>query len=296
MDYRRLRYFLVVAQELHFGRAAARLHMAQPPLSQQIHKLELELGVELFHRERGRPIQLTDAGRALLVEGGRAIERADFAAEAARRAGRGEEGHLRIGFAPSAAIDVLPRIVREFASRSPKTTISLFEMQSEEQVPELRSGDLDAGFIRPLFGLDDLALDTICEQPLILALPEDHRLASATTARLSDLAEEPFVLAPRAAGPNWYDHIVSLCRENGYSPNVIQEVTTISTRLGLVAGGIGVSIFVGSAEAFRRPGVITIPLESPRVQLLLAWREESASPVLSSFLSCARGIQLDAPA
>jgi DNA-binding transcriptional LysR family regulator len=295
MDYRRLKYFVVVAQELHFRRAAARLHIAQPPLSQQIRKLEAELGVDLFHRERGRAIQLTDAGRALVIAGRRALEHADFAEEAARRAGRGEEGHLRIGFAPSAAIDVLPRIVRTFATRSPRITISLFELQSEDQVPELRSGELDAGLIRPLFGVDDLGVYTICEQLLVVAVPEGHRLATAPSAHFSELAQEPFVLAPRSAGAYWYDHILALCRASGFSPKIVQEVTTISTRLGLVAGGIGVSIFVGSAKALRRPGVVTIPLDSPPVPLLLAWRKESASAVLESFLSCARSIRFDSP-
>lgn len=269
--------------------------MAQPPLSQQIHKLEAELGVELFRRQPGRAIQLTDAGYALLVSGRRALEHADFAAEAARRAGRGEEGHLRIGFAPSAAITVLPRIILEFATRWPGITISLSELQSEDQIPELRAGELDVGLIRPLYGVDDLSLDPLCEQPLIVGVPEGHSLATAESVTFSDLAHERFVLAPRSAGPNWYDHIVALCRASGFSPQIAQEVTTISTRLGLVAGGIGISIFVGSANALRRPGVVTIPLDSPPVQLLLAWRDEHASPALDAFLSCARGIQFDSP-
>jgi DNA-binding transcriptional LysR family regulator len=292
MDYRRLRYFLVLAEELHFGRAAARLNMAQPPLSQQIRKLENELGVELLHRERGRPVELTDAGQALLHEGRRALVQAERAASAAQRAGRGEVGHLRVGFAPSAAIDVLPNIVRAFTARFSAIGLSLIELESEKQAAELRVSELDVGLIRPPVEETGLVSELISEEPLVVVLPEGHPLAVCDVVEIADLSSESFVMSPRGVAPGWYDEILALCRGHGFSPQIVQEVTTIQARMGLVAAGVGISLLPGSIRSLHRAGVVVIPVNAPPVELRLAWREESRSSILDSFLSCARGVGL----
>lgn len=285
MNLRRLYYFLVVAEELHFGRAAIRLRIAQPALTQQIKKLEQELGVDLLHRERGRSTELTNAGMALVQEGRRALAYAEQAADAAKRAGRGEVGFLRLGFAPSSAIDVFPRLVRTFKKRSPNVHLELVELQSEEQATGLRLGELDVGLIRPPIDDSGLRLETLTEEPLLAALPGTHPLARTTKLNLKDLAEDGFIMAPRSTAPAWFDHLLLLCKEHGFSPRIVQEVETILTRIGFVAAGLGVALLPGPATGLRRAGIAMIPLDIPPIPLLLAWRENVRSPVLKSFIA-----------
>jgi DNA-binding transcriptional LysR family regulator len=287
VDLKRLRYFVAVAEELHFGRAAERLHIAQPPLSQQIRKLEQELGVELFRRSRGKRAELTTAGRVLLDEGRRALDHVDRAALAAQRAAHGELGDLRVGFAPSTATGVLPLAVREFRRRVPGVRLELFEFRSDALAEELRSAELDIGLLRRPTNLSGLILEVIAEERLLAALPEGHRLAASTMLSAADLAREPLISGDRVGSRAWFEEIAALYHSVGVAPQVIQEVSTVQAQLGLVAAGLGVAI-VPSAIRTVVPGVTMVPIEAPLVRLFVGHADAGLRPAARHFLVCAR--------
>jgi DNA-binding transcriptional LysR family regulator len=219
----RIRYFLALAEELHFGRAAERLGISQPPLSQQIRKLEEEVGARLLHRGRGRGrIELTEAGRTLLADARRVVEQLEQTVRATQRAGRGESGTLRVGFIGSASCNVLPGVLRTFRERFPGVTLSLYEQPTDQQIQGLRAAYLDVSFLRPPVPDRSIRAEPIFREPLVLALPETHPLAGRGRVALRALSQEPFVLLPRHLGPSLYDQIVTTCRRAGFSPKVGQ--------------------------------------------------------------------------
>lgn len=289
MELRHLRYFLAVAEEMHFGRAAARLAMAQPPLSQQIRQLEEELGVALFRRTRRR-VALTEAGEAFLVGARRALAEVERAAVAARRAARGETGHLAIGFVGSATYELLPSLLRLLRSRYPDIALSLREMTTAQQATALAAGEIDLGFLRPPLEGDDLDMATVREERLVAVLPAGHRLAGSTEPLdLAELAREAFVLFPAAQGQGLYSQIVEACRQAGFYPRVVQEAVQMDTLLALVAGSVGVTLAPSSLEALARPGVTYRPVaHSPALQLAAAWRRGDDRPPLRRVLELIR--------
>lgn len=291
MELRHLRYFVAVAEELHFGRAAVRLSIAQPPLSQQIQQLESELGVRLFVRARPR-IALTDAGKAFLPAAREVLARAEAAVEAARRADRGELGALRIGFAGSAIYDMLPLMVRVYRERHPDVRVTLREMNTLEQVEALEMGMLDTGFLRMPVRSPALALEVVRREPFIVALPEGHPLAALERIPPRALADEPFILLPRHWQSGFYDEVIAFCRAQGFSPRVVQEATELHTIVGLVMAGLGVSLVPASLHHLREQGVAYRPLEGdpPVAEMALAWRRDDDSRVLAGFLATARAI------
>lgn len=290
MELRHLRYFVAVAEELHFGRAAQRLHLAQPPLSRQIQALERELGVPLFTRHRRR-VALTAAGETFLEGARRVLASADDVVRDAQRAQRGEIGRLALGFVGSAAYTVLPRILRAFRERYPLVELSLQAMTTQEQVAALQDRRIGAGILRPPVDEGSFALQPLLREPLVAALPEDHPLAAQERVPLVALAGESFVLYPRADGPAVHDAIVSLCVEAGFSPRIVQESGEMQTIAGLVAGGIGVALVIAPAERMRSRGVVYRPLAdvTRSWELALAWRRDEASPVAGALLAAARG-------
>jgi DNA-binding transcriptional LysR family regulator len=291
MHLGRLRYFLAVAEELHFGRAAERLGISQPPLSQQIRKLEEEVGARLLHRGRGRGrIQLTEAGRTLLTDARRVVEQVEQTVRATQRAGRGESGTLRVGFIGSASCNVLPGVLRVFRERFPGVTLSLYEQPTDQQVQGLRAAHLDVGFLRPPVPDDSIRAELVFREPLVLALPESHPLAKADRVSLRALAPEPFVLLPRHLGPSLYDQIVTTCRRAGFSPRVGQEAVELHTIVSLVAAGLGVALLPASFRSLRRLGVAYVEPRDPtaQVEMALAWRRDNGSPVLRRFVEVAR--------
>jgi DNA-binding transcriptional LysR family regulator len=285
MELRHLRYFVAVAEELHFGRAAQRLHMAQPPLSQQIKRLEEELGVELLHRTKRR-VALTEAGEAFLREASLALSKVEEAAEAARRAGRGETGTLSVGFVGSAAYEVLPGVLKAFRGRYPDVEVRLEELTTAQQVRALGEGRIEVGFVRPPVGEEGLAARTVLREPLVAVLPGDHPLSEQGAVPLGALAEEPFVMSPRRLGPSFYDRIVDACREAGFSPRVVQEAVQMQTIIGIVAAGIGVALVPASERNLARKGVVykSIRGKRPEVEMAVVWRPEEPSAVLRAFL------------
>lgn len=286
MELRHLRYFITVAEELHFGRAAQRLHIAQPPLSQQIRQLEAEIGVLLFHRTK-RSVELTDAGQIFLEEAQQVFIQVAQAVQAAQRASRGEVGKLVISFVSSAAYNVLPKTLQAFRASFPDVNLSLHELTTDKQLQGLRDGWIDVGFLRPPIEDDTLNLATIFQESLVVALPESHPFAQQQKVSLKTLVNELFILFPRQLGPKLYDQIVSLCQQSGFSPKVVQEAIQMQTIVSLVAAEIGIALVPASLQNLQRTGVIyrTIQEVTPKAEIAVIWRSNDLSPVLQQFIN-----------
>ncbi|MBD2258279.1 LysR substrate-binding domain-containing protein [Pseudanabaena sp. FACHB-2040] len=291
MELRHLRYFVAVAEELHFGRAAQRLLIAQQPLSRQIRDLEAEIGVELFHRTK-RTIRLTEAGHVFLTEARKTLQQAEHAILLAQQTGRGEIGRLVVGFTGPALNTVLPKIVRRFKDKHPQIQLGLERLHTNEQVEALRSQQIQAGLLHPPIAGRSLITEVIHREGLVAILPDSHRLAQSKRISLGALAHEPFILYPRHVGPMLYDRILGLCQQAGFSPRIVQEVVPQQTILGLVAAEIGVSLLHASAEAVAPTGVVLRPLvePTPELELAVAWNPEIAHPVLPAFLTIVREV------
>lgn len=289
MDLRRLRYFVVVAEEQSFSRAAQRLHIAQPPLSAQIKQLETELEVRLFDRT-SRGVLLTEAGQLLLEEARRILSQVEHTAQAVRSTGRGEVGRITLGFVPSASNEILPEIIKSFRSAYPGVELFLREMRPDQVVRSLHAGQTDVGFL--YLPLEDAALNVSCisREPLVLALPEAHPLASQKSVQLNEVSREPFIMPARYQMPGLYGQVTDACRAAGFTPQAVQkDVWLMQTIVGLVAGDLGVALVPASLRNFRRKGVVYRPVSglSPSVELGMVWRQDSQGPVLESFVNSA---------
>ena len=289
IELRPLRYFVAVAEEMHFGRAAARLHMTQPPLSQTIQALESQLGTPLFSRTR-RSVALTAAGRALLPEAQRLLMQAESLPALVQRAAAGESGQLRLAFVSSADYSVLPVALREFRSAYPAVQIDLREATSDVQLEELAAGNIDLGIlIPPVPDKLKTILDyfPVLTEPLVLALPADSKLATATRkVSLKSCAGLPLIIFPRRLAPALHDQILGCFRDAGLTPSIEQEAIQMQTIVGLVAAGMGIALVPQSVSNLKRPGVEYRALKeaSPLVEIGLAWRRDNTSPVLQAFL------------
>lgn len=287
MELRHLRYFIAVAEHLHFGRAAKRLAMAQPPLSQQIKSLEEEIGVMLFMRTK-RQVELTAAGEVFLDEARKTITQADQAIRAAQRAARGEIGQLAVGFVSSAVYGKIPSIFRLMRTRYPEVSLLLQDLTSEEQVEAMKMNRIDVGLLRPpVAAAESLAMRVIWQEPLMVALPSGNPMARETEIAVESLAKESFIQIPRHVAPGFYDQFIRICAQAGFSPKIVQEARTTPTIVSLIAGGIGVSILPDSLRSLQRSGVVYRPLRSPAptTDMAAIWRPDDASPTLRSFLA-----------
>lgn len=288
MELRHLRYFVTVAEELHFGRAAARLFIAQPPLSQQIQQLERELGVVLFART-SRRVQLTPAGAAFLIDAQQILKQLDIAAETAKRAARGETGWLGIGFAASATYELLPAVLHDFRAAFPEVVLSLQELNAAEQALALREKTIHVGFARPYAPLPEAVVNAVQREPFLVALPETHWLTALESLALAALTEEPFISFPEAPKPSYAEVVRLACEGAGFTPRVVQEVREMQTALSLVAAGFGVALLPASVRHLHRDGVVYRPLEepAPRTELTVMSRLDDPSPTLQNFLAIA---------
>lgn len=284
IELRHLRYFIAVAEELHFGRAAERLHMAQPPLSQQIRQLEAELGFQLFRRTK-RSVELTEAGQVFLEECQRILRQLDQAVQTGRKASRGEMGQLVVGFVSSAAYNVLPLILSHFRRSVPDVELALHELTTDQQLHWLREGRIDVGFVRPPIDDPALRLLTILQEPLVVALPEAHGLAAQSQVSLRSIAAESFILFPRSLAPGLYDQIISLCQQADFSPKVVQEAIQMQTIVSLVAAEMGVAIVPVSLQNLQRKGVVYRELQepTPKAAIAVVWNSD-LSPTVQRFL------------
>lgn len=285
MDVRSLSCFITVAEQLHFRRAAEKLNLTQPSLSQRIRLLEEEVGTALLERDR-RHVALTPAGLAFLESAKKAVAYARAAKSQALRAVRGEVGHLRLGFTVIAFYGVLPEAVRTFRSRFPDVIVELVEMNSPLLEAALSTGDIDLAVLHPPLATPGLALHPLPDLPLVLALPAQHPLAEYREIRVGDLVGEPFLVAPRSIGPSIYDRIIALFQNEGISPNVVQEVTPMTTLAGLVAAGVGMGFVTSGVAAVGRPGVAFRPVRpaAPYLPLAAAWRGPEMTSASATFL------------
>ena len=289
MELRHLRYFAALAEERHFGRAAERLGIAQPPLSKQLQDLERELGYPLIDRSR-RPVELTAAGQTLLEHASALLESLEIAVRETRRAGAGHSGRVAIGYPSSLAYSGLTRLLRAFRERSPDVAIEVRELPPADQVEALKRGDLDVGFVRAPLHEPQLASENIRTEKLVLALPADHRLAIRERIALSAVAREPFVFFPRARGPGFFDLLISFCRDSGFTPHIVQEAPQIDV-LALVAAGFGLSILPDSVREQRRADIVLRPIiGSPTTELRLVWRSGDPTPAVARFIETVRRV------
>jgi DNA-binding transcriptional LysR family regulator len=286
MELRHLRYFSTVATELHFGRAAEKLHIAQPPLSKQIQDLEAELGFELFTRTK-RSVVITPAGKEFLIEVDRIFQQLDRAIDIGRKTSRGELGQISIGFVGSATYNILPVMLQQFRDRYPNVRI---ELTTDRQLVWLREGRIDLGLIRPPIVEKDLISQVIFQESLVIALPISHTLASVDAIDLKLLATEPFILFPRQLAPGLYDPIIAICQAAGFSPQVVQECIQMQTIVSLVSANMGVSILPESIREAQRQGVVYKPIRSSEVSkeqlatIAIVWRMNDRSPTMNRFL------------
>jgi DNA-binding transcriptional LysR family regulator len=289
MELRHLRYFVAVAEELHFGRAAKRLYIAQPPLSQQIHQLEEELEVSLFKRTNRR-VELTDAGQAFLDEAYKILAQVEQAKLLARRTARGEVGKLALGFVSSAAFELLPRLLYTYRKQYPQIHVSLHEMEKDQQIAALFSRQIQIGLLRPAVNSSELCSEIILREPLLLALPSQHPLVDKAQISIHDLINETFVLQPRHWALGLYDRVMSLCHSANFSPNVKQEAADTYLMIGLVAANMGISLVPASAQSLRSQGVVYRRLEgdTTQIEMAMVWRREDNSLAVEAFLELTR--------
>jgi DNA-binding transcriptional LysR family regulator len=291
MELRHLRYLVAVAEEGHVTRAAERLGIQQPPLSQQIRSLERELDVQLFRR-RPRGMELTQAGAALVEEARAILARVDHAVETARRTGHGEAGRIGLGFTSSASFHPLvPRAIRTFRETRPLVALALEESSTTELAESLLAGRIDAAFVRSPIATEGLAVHPVLDEAMFAALPSGHRLAGAAPLVLAELAVETFILYRRPVGPGLYDAIIAACDRAGFSPRIGQEAPRMLSTLSLVAAGLGVSLVPASMRRLQADGVAYRPLDDAAqltAPLNLAYRRGETGAAVRGFLGLVR--------
>jgi DNA-binding transcriptional LysR family regulator len=291
MEFRHLRYFVAVAEELHFTRAAERLGIKQPPLSCQIRQLERELGTSLFHRLT-RGVELTETGTLLLDEARRILDQVERIKAGVQSRARGETGCIHLGFAGATCFQPLvPGIISAHRERYPGVLVSPEERNTPLLVAGLRSGEIDVAFIRPpLHDSEGLEVEPLVEEPMVIVLPESHPRAGDRSMALAALAEETLLLFPRTVGPGLHDAIIASCQRAGFSPKLGQEAPQISTTVHMVAAGFGVSIVPQSIAQIHLAGVayIRIEDEAPRAPISLAYRRDDRSTTVRNFVASAR--------
>lgn len=285
MDIRSLTCFIAVAEELHFHRAATRLHITQPALSQRISALEQEVGVALLERNR-RGVQLTAAGTAFVDYARRAVHDAQAAKRNAQRAAQGETGRLELGYTVIASYGIVPAAVQRYREQYPLVTIELNEMMVPAQEAALTARQIDLGILHPPLDATGLATLALPGEELVLALPSTHRLAAVEPIPLEEIAGERLLIAPRRIGPRIYDQIIDACRNAGFTPTIAQEAAPMPTLIALVAAGAGVGFVARGLTVIRRPGIVYRELANPmpRLPVAAAWRDGDLPPPAARFL------------
>jgi DNA-binding transcriptional LysR family regulator len=292
MELRHLKYFIAVAEELHFGRAANRLHLAQPSLSKQIQQLEEELGFPLFYRTKQK-VELLDAGHVFLDEARRIRRQAENAVESARRTHTGQSGRLLIGFSTSATLEVMPRVLRKYLQLYPNVTVELSEITTSRGMELLLDNPLSVGLLRSpsLLSKESFCIETILREPFMIALPDSHPAAKQDSVRIKTLAKELFIVPPHEPGWDYADAIFQILRDNGIEPRIAQEARQTLAVLSLVAGGLGVALVPASFSTLRLPGVTYRPIKGPSrtTDLAAVWRRNSRASTIRVFLDIVRG-------
>ncbi|MFC4273631.1 LysR family transcriptional regulator [Achromobacter aloeverae] len=298
MELRHLRYFVAVATELHFTRAAERLGIGQPPLSQQIRQLEREVNAQLFVRDR-RGVALTEAGQAFLVEARLVLEGADRARQAARRIASGELGALSMGFTVSASIHpFVPRLIRTFRGRYPGVDVSLVENSTLELMQRVHKGSVDLAFVRaPTAEMPGVRVETLLSEPMLAVIPATHALAGRDAIDLRELATEMFIFYPRKVGVGLYNAVVQACESVGFTPAEGIEVPQLTSVVTFVAAGMGVSVIPETMSQLQAEGVCYVPLtgQPPIANLAIAYRPKAPSSALKYAIELTRESARESP-
>jgi DNA-binding transcriptional LysR family regulator len=291
LELRHLRYFVAVAEELHFSRAAKRLHMAQPPLSQQIRKLEQYIGHPLFTRN-SRTVALTQAGEMLLERSRYLLRRLEDDLETVRRLGRGEIGTLTIGFIGSAMLTVLPTLIGSYRRRFPKVDLRLRELTTSSLVDAIHQGAVDLGFLRDAGPTEGLMVEQVTAERFVVALAKAHPLANRKKLSLAELKGEPLILFARELGPMAWDKTIALCETSGFRPAIVQDAPEWLTVLRLVSSGLGFSIAPACVATIQTPGVVCRELTKCPIStnIELARRSDHLNPIMEAFLAEAHEI------
>ncbi|UAK25253.1 LysR substrate-binding domain-containing protein [Sphingomonas nostoxanthinifaciens] len=284
IDLRQMRYFVALGDTLHFGRAAARLNVTQPPLSRQIAALEAALGVLLVER-RPRAIVLTEAGQAFLDECRQILARVDAACDAARRIDRGELDRLSIGFMMHAAHSVAAGLASRFMAAFPNVAVQLRDMLPSTLLEEVVAGRIDAGILFAPQPMRGLAMRTVLREPLCCALPADHPLGQLAIVPAAVLRDLPFITTPADLSPNLRATILDYCHAAGFVPRIVMEVQVHQTIASLVGEGMGIALVPQSLQRLGLPNIAFRPLEgAPTIDNVLLWRENNANPALRALL------------
>lgn len=289
-DLRQLRQFVAVAEHLHFGRAAAALHISQPPLSRSIQDLEAKLGAKLLERSR-RKVELTAAGGWYLEEARQILARLERSSREVAERAAGGAGALRIGFVTIADYSVLPGLLIRFKAANPGVVLSLRELVTEAQLDALGAGDLDLGFVLPPLPAREVESIPVNREPLVVALPERHPLSRERgPLGVRALADEPFVMVPANLARGLSDVVLGLCARAGFAPQIAQEAVQMQTVVSLVSSGLGVAIVPASLLNLRRSGVVYRAVRDahPKIELRLAWRRDARSDALGRFVELAK--------
>ena len=285
LELRHLHYFLAVAQEQHFGRAAVRLGIAQPPLSQQMQRLEAALGVVLFDRSQRR-VRLTAAGRALAARAPSVLEASAALREDVHQAALGRSGVLRLGVGASAALGIVPEMIARFRAQHPAVVVQLDDVTSRSHEERLRQRLIDVALLREAAPIDGVRATVVREERLVVVLPRMHRLARRRTLKLLELRGEPFVLFPRESSPSFYDELQAACARAGFIPRIVEQATEWPTVAGMVAAGIGITVAPDTVAVMPREGAAYVRLHDAgmRVQLLAVSRDED-DPLVTAFVA-----------
>ena len=291
LELRHLRYFLAVARELHFGRAARRLGMAQPPLSQQIAALEKLLGATLFDRS-SKPVRLTNAGQALLAEADRILSLSERLRAVVASAASGEGGVLTVGFSASASLGLVPPLLREFRRAFPAVQVMLREGAADDHLSDVEAGVTDVALVRGPLGRTALKVETLRREAIMLGLPVGHPLSERTAVPWSELAEYGFVMFPRAAAPSLYDSIIAQCSRARFSPKIVHEATEWSTVAALIAAGAGLGFAPESVTRSSVDGMVFRALTggSAMTEIVAATRPNDTTRALRAFVEIARSV------
>ncbi len=294
MELRHLRYFLALADELHFGRAAARLSISQPPLTVAVQQLEADVGAPLFQRN-SRGVQLTAAGQALVPQARAVLEQAEGALREAREVANGQAGRLVIGFAGTMLYRGLPQMLARFQAAHPRLRFSLRELSSSEQVVDLLHDRLDAGFVHTSQVPSGLAQILVSSQPFVACVPAGHALARRKRIAVSALAGQPFALIAQAVSPDYHARIVNLCMASGFTAEGAHELRHWLSVVSLVAQGLAVALVPAAMQQADMAGVAFVPLENadaalPRYDTHCLWRPGRDQPALAAFLAQVRGV------
>jgi DNA-binding transcriptional LysR family regulator len=288
IEFRHLRYFLAVAESLHFSKAAAQLRMAQPPLSQQIRSLERMLGYPLFDRTT-RGVRLTKVGEYFRERARHTVAKMQEDVEMARRLGSGQEGVLTVGFSGSVMLTTLPKAIERYRRLHPKVELRLRELVTAEQMPSLLNGTLDLGFLRDGEPRDGISMESILRERFIAVLPARHKLADKATIRPADLRNESFVLFSRRMGPLAFDRTLACCEAEGFRPNVVQEAPQWPTVVRLVAAGSGISLAPACVANFAMPGVVYKKVRSRGwTSIDIGLKPNLDNPAVEAFLGIVR--------